>query len=134
MAKMPKEMMDLLKDPQASKVLATADSGGKLNVVPKGSLSAIDEETVAYAFISEGKTEANLKATSKVAAAVFKLGMPPTGYQVKGTFEGFQASGPLFDRFAKMLKGMKIEAKAVGTIKVEEVYSVSLAERGRKVA
>ena len=51
MANMPAELMDLLKDVQASKVLATCDSAGTLNVVPKGSLSPVDEEMIAFAEI-----------------------------------------------------------------------------------
>jgi hypothetical protein len=57
MAKMTKEIMDLLNDPKASKVLAPCDSGGNLNVVPKGSLVAIDEETIAFADIFGGKDQ-----------------------------------------------------------------------------
>jgi len=97
MAKMPKEVMDMLNDPQSSKVLATCDAGGTLNVAPKGSLAAIDEETVAFADIFGDKTNLNLNVTGKTAVAAFKPQLPPTGYQVKGTFQGFQTSGPLFD-------------------------------------
>ena len=131
MAKMPKGVMDLFKDPQASKVLATVDANGTPNVAPKGSLTAVDEETIAFADIAGGKTRANVEATKKVAAAVFKL---PNGYQVKGTLQGFETSGPLFDQFEKMLKSMRLNIQAVGTIKVEEVYSVSPADYGKKLA
>ena len=130
MAKMSKEVMALFKDPQASKVLATVDVEGKPNVAPKGSLTAIDEETVAFADIVGGKTRANLEMNAKVAAAAFKM---PTGYQVKGTFQGFQTSGPLFDKFTQMLKSLGMSPQAVGTIKVEEVYSLSPADRGKKL-
>ena len=132
MAKMPKEVMDIFKDQQALKVLATVDAKGIPNVAPKGSLMAIDEETIAFADIAGGKTRANIEATKKAAATVFK--MPPVGYQVKGTFQGFQTSGPLFDQFAKMLKSLGLNIQSVGTIKVEEVYSVSPADSGKKLA
>ena len=131
MAKMPKGVMDLFKDPQASKVLATVDANGTPNVAPKGSLTAVDEETIAFAEMAESKTGANLEATKKAAITAFKM---PAGYQTKGTFQGFQTSGPLFDQFAKMMKERKIDIKRVGTIKVEEVYSVSPADYGKKLA
>ena len=135
MAKMPKEVIDLLNDPQASKVLATCDAAGTLNVVPKGSLMAVDEETVAFADIMGDKTNINLKATGKAAVAVFKMQMPPLGYQVKGTFQGFQTSGPLFDTFAKQIKEMlKTEIRAIGLIKVDEVYSAAPPKPGTKLA
>ena len=132
MAKIPKEVMDIFKDQQALKVLATVDAQGTPNVAPKGSLMAIDEETIAFADIAGGKTRANIEATKKAAATAFK--MPPVGYQVKGTFQEFQTSGHLFDQFAKMLKSLGLDIKAVGTIKVEEVYSVSPADNGKKLA
>ena len=135
MAKMPAELMDLLKDMQASKVLATCDSAGTLNVVPKGSLSPVDEETIAFADIFGDKTNVNLKATQRAAVAVFKTQLPLAGYQVKGTFQGFQTSGPLFDAFARQLKELlKIDIKAVGVIKVDEVYSVAPPNPGAKIA
>lgn len=126
MAKMPQEAVDLFKDPQASKVLATVDANGAPNVAPKGSLTALDAETIAFADIAGGKTRANLEATKKAAAAVFKM---PVGYQVKGTLQGFQTSGPVFDNFAKMLKSMGMDVQAVGIMKVEEVYSLSPAKK-----
>ena len=135
MAKMPKEVIDMLKDPQASKALATCDEAGKLNVVPKGSLTAVDEETIAFADIFGDKTNVNLKATQKAAVAVFKLELPPVGYQVKGTFQGFQTSGPLFDSFATRIKELfKLDIKALGVISVDEVYATGLPNPGTKIA
>jgi predicted pyridoxine 5'-phosphate oxidase superfamily flavin-nucleotide-binding protein len=135
MAKMPKEVIDLLNDLQASKVLATLDTAGILNVVPKGSLAAVDDETMAFADIMGDKTNINLKATGKAAVAVFKMQMPPLGYQVKGTFQGFQTSGPLFDTFAKQIKEMlKTEIRAIGLIKVDAVYSAAPPKPGTKLA
>ena len=135
MAKMTKEVMDMLKDPAASKVLATCDKAGTLNVVPKGTLTALDEETIAFGDIMGGKTNENLKATGKAAVAVFKMQLPPAGYQVKGTFQGFQNSGPLFENFAKKVKEqIKLDIKAVGVIKVDEVYSAAPPNPGAKLA
>jgi len=135
MAKMPKEVMDMLKDPQAPKALATCDDAAKLNVVPKGTLTAVDDETMAFADIFGDKTNVNLKATQKAAAAVFTMSLPPVGYQVKGTFQGFQNSGLLFDTFAKQVKEMlNLDIKAVGVIKVDEVYAAGVPSPGAKLA
>ena len=132
MAKMPKEVIDLFNDPQASKVIATISSNGIPNVAAKQSLISIDEETIAFAEIADSKTGANLQANKKVAIAVFK--MPPSGYQIKGTFQGFMTSGPLYDQFARVLKERaNVDTKWVGTIKVEEVYSNSVADYGKRI-
>ncbi len=136
MAKMPKEVMDLINErPLVPKVLATCDSSGKLNAVPKGSLFSIDDETLAFADIWGDKTNANLEATSKAAIAVFRMGESLAGYQVKGTFQGFQNSGPLFDNFAQQVKQMlNLDIKAVGVIKIDEVYSAAPPNPGAKIA
>jgi predicted pyridoxine 5'-phosphate oxidase superfamily flavin-nucleotide-binding protein len=135
MAKMPKEVMDMLKDPQSSKVLATCDDAAKLNAVPKGTLTAIDDETLAFADIFGDKTNVNLKATHQAAVAVFSMALPPVGYQLKGTFQGFQTSGALFDTFAQQVKQLlDLDIRAVGTIKVDEVYAAGVPKPGAKLA
>ena len=133
MVKMPKEAMDMFNDPAASKVLATVDEKGVLNVVPIGTLSAISEETIAFAEVFAGKTKENLEKTKKAAATAFKI--PPAGYQIKGTFAGFQTSGALFNKIGKAVKeSLGMDIKRVGMIKVEEVYSVGMPEPGKKIA
>lgn len=120
---MNKEIIDLLNDQAASKVLATVDSNGMPNVVPKGSISAIDENTIAFADIFGDKTNKNLEETKKAAIAVFKQ---MEGYQLKGTFQGFQKSGPIFDKFSKIIKSsLGVDIKGVGIIKVEEIFDLA---------
>ena len=131
MAKMTKEVIDIFNDQSASKALATVDEKGSINVVPKGSLAAINDETLAFADIFGDRTNKNLEERKNVTAVSFKL--PPAGYQVKGTFQGFQTSGPLFDQFAKNIKEkLKMNIKSVGTIKAEEVFSVNPRDAGKK--
>ena len=128
MNKLPKEAMDLFNDPQASKVIATVDANGKPNVAAKGTLMAVDEETIAYSEMAGAKTRANLESTKKAAVLVFK---GRTTYQVKGDFQGFQTSGDVFGQVAKQVKErLNIDIKNVGIIKVEEVYGIG----GRKIA
>jgi uncharacterized protein len=134
MAKMPKEVMDLFNDPSSAKVLATAGADLEVNAVPKGSVRALDEERLAFADIFGGKTNKNLEANKKVSALAFKMN-PVAGYQIKGTFLGFQTSGDLFDRFAREVKErIKLGIKAVGTIRVDEVYAVAPPQPGKKIA
>jgi len=134
MAKMTKEVMDLFNDPNSAKVLATAGTALEINAVPKGSLRAIGEDLMAFADIFGDKTNKNLVVNKKVSALAFKTN-PLAGYQIKGTFLGFQTSGELFDRFAKEIKErIKLGIRAVGTIKVEEVYAVAPPQPGKKIA
>jgi hypothetical protein len=134
MAKMSKEVMDVFNDPKSVKVLATAGTILEIDAVPKGSLRALDEELIAFADIFGNKTNQNLEVNKKVAALAIRMD-PVAGYQIKGTFQGFQTSGELFDRFAKEIKErIKMNIKAVGTIKVDEVYAVAPPQPGKKIA
>ena len=133
MVKIPKEVMDLLTAPDAAKMLATVDAKGVPNVVPVWSIRSMDPETIAFAEIFIKHTKENLLKTKKAAIAVFKG--PMVGYQLKGTFIGFQTSGPLFDGFAKAIKDqMKLDIKSVGVIKVDEVFAASPGADSKKLA
>jgi hypothetical protein len=51
------------------------------------------------------------------------------------SFLGFQTSGELFDRFAKEIRErINLVMKAVGTIRVDEIYAVAPPEPGKKIA
>jgi hypothetical protein len=135
MARMPKEVMEVFNDPNSAKVLATAGSTAlEVNAVPKGSLRAVSEEVIAFADIFGDKTNKNLQLNKKVSALAFQTN-PVAGYQIKGTFIGFQTSGELFERFAKMVKErINLDIRAVGTIRVDEIYAVAPPEPGKKIA
>jgi len=127
MAKLPEEAMDVFNDPKAIRVIATVDASGKPNVAAKGSLMAIDEETIAYAEMYGVKTKANLESTKKAAVLAIK---DRAAYQVKGDFQGFQTSGDVFGQVSKLAKErFNLDIKNVGIIKIEEVYS-----RGKQIA
>jgi predicted pyridoxine 5'-phosphate oxidase superfamily flavin-nucleotide-binding protein len=91
----PKEVVDVLSASDSAKMLATVDAKGIPNVVPVWSIIAVDTETIAFAEFFIKKTKENIEKNKQVAIAVFKGLM--TGYQLKGTFSGFQTSGPVFD-------------------------------------
>jgi predicted pyridoxine 5'-phosphate oxidase superfamily flavin-nucleotide-binding protein len=125
--------MDVLSASDSAKMLATVDGKGIPNVVPVWSIVAVDPETIAFAELFIKKTKENLEKNKQVAIAVFKG--PMTGYQLKGTFSGFQTSGPIFDSFAKkIMEAMKMQIKSVGIIKVTEVFSASPGQDSKKLA
>ena len=135
MTRMSKEVMNVFNDPGSAKVLATAGSSAlEINAVPKGSLKAVSEEVIAFADIFGDKTNKNLQLNKKVSALAFKMN-PVAGYQIKGTFLGFQTSGDLFDKFAKEVKEkIELDIRAVGTIRVDEIFAVAPPDPGKKVA
>ena len=133
MVSIPKEVMDVLSASDSSKMLATVDAKGVPNVVPVWSIVALDSETIAFAELFIKKTKENLEKSKQVAIAVFKG--PMTGYQLKGTFTGFQKSGPIFEDFSKkIMEAMKMQIKSVGIVKVDAVFSASPGQDSKKLA
>jgi len=139
MAKMPKQVMDLFNDPEAVKFLATVDAEGKPNCAFIASLMAPGEDMLIFADMMMNKTKKNLTDTRKVAATVYKS--PWSSYQVKGTFEGFQRSGLLYDmaqtlsKESPQLRGkVYFYIKQVGVIRVEEVYLSQVPLPGKRIA
>ena len=139
MAKMPKQVMDLFNDPEAVKFLATVDAKGKPNCALIASLSAPSEDMLIFADLMMNKTKKNLTNTKKVAATVYKA--PWSSYQVKGTFEGFQRSGLLYDlaqalsKESPLLRGkVYFYIKQIGVIRVEEVYLSQVPIPGKRIA
>lgn len=139
MVKMPKQVMDLFNDQSAIKFLSTVDPEGIPNVALIASLTTADEETLAFADVMMNKTKKNLTLSKnvpkKVAAVVYKPLMAQ--YQVKGTFLGFQTSGPLLDAYKKSELDVLRQASSilsVGTIKVEEVYLSQPPLPGKRIA
>jgi predicted pyridoxine 5'-phosphate oxidase superfamily flavin-nucleotide-binding protein len=133
MVNIPQEVIDLLTAPDSAKMMATVDTQGAPNVVPIWSITPVDSETIAFAELFIINTKQNLQDNKKIAIAVFKG--PMTGYQLKGTFIGFQTSGPVFDNFSKkVMEAMKLQVKSVGIVKVDGVFSASPGQNSKKLA
>lgn len=134
MAKMPPSVVEKFADPTAAKFMATVDEEGTPNVVPMLSIMPLGEETLVFADLMMNKTKTNLLATGKVAVAV--MNNQQIAYQVKGTFQGFQTSGPLCDAYASN-PAMRYNAysgpRGVGVISVDEVYTACPPLPGKKI-
>ncbi|APV45319.1 hypothetical protein Dform_02006 [Dehalogenimonas formicexedens] len=139
MAKMPKEVIDLFQDASVPKMVATVDKKGELNVTPKTSMTAVDAETLAFADLygKTTRTFKNLEETKKVAIVAVKIPIAPpfTTIQVKGTFQKYETSGPLFDKFAEGLKkAMGVDITGVGVVHVDSIFSQAPQDKGKKLA
>lgn len=133
MAQMPKAVMDALADPGAMKMVGTVSSSGVPNAVIVNTMAALDPEAIAFADLRLGKTKANLNETGKLTVTVLRPNRE--AYQIKCSFQGFEETSPLAAEWNEMIYGrMRIQIKAVGIGKVEEVYSACLADAGAKLA
>jgi predicted pyridoxine 5'-phosphate oxidase superfamily flavin-nucleotide-binding protein len=128
----PKEVVEVLNAPDSVKILATADEKGMPNAVPVYSIVPIRDDTVAFAEIFIMHTKQNLAKNKNVNLTVFKASS--TAYQLKGTFDGFQTSGQLFDNFAKKMAERKMPMKSVGLIKINKVFAASPGQGSKKLA
>jgi predicted pyridoxine 5'-phosphate oxidase superfamily flavin-nucleotide-binding protein len=134
MATMPPSVMEKFADTEAAKFMATIGEDGLPNVVPILSVMPFGEETLVFVDIMMNKTKKNLLANKKAAVSV--LTKEGISYQVKGTFEEFQTSGPLFDMFAShpLLKYNAYSGpRAVGTIHVDAVYTACPPLPGKRI-
>ncbi len=128
MAKLPEKAMELFNDVQAMKIIATVDATGKPHLTPKGTMMAIDDETIAYSEMAGGKTKANLEATKQAAVLACK---ELKAWKVRGVLQGVHTCDDVFEQFKKTVKEkLGLDINNVVTIKVEEVYTSS----GKQVA
>jgi len=144
----PKEVLEILNAQDSIKVLASVDENCVPNAVYVGSMKPINDDTLAFAEEHIIHTKHNLEKTGKASVTVLSRWglsadgqiLPVNAYQLKGTFLGFQTSGPLFDEFSKHVaemraRGLKLPPlKSVGTIRVDEVYAASPGAGSEKLA
>ena len=132
MVSIPKDVVEVLNAPDSVKILATADEKGMPNAVPVYSIVPVSDDTIAFAEIFIIHTKQNLEKNKNANVTVYKA--PATAYQLKGTFDGFQTSGPIFDNFAKKMAERKMPIKSVGLIKINEVFAASQGQGSKKLA
>jgi predicted pyridoxine 5'-phosphate oxidase superfamily flavin-nucleotide-binding protein len=130
-----KPIADKFRDPTAVKILSTVDNEGNPNAAVIGSLFIIDDETIGFADMMVNKTKQNLNSNGKASVLIW---VPPlASYQLKGSFEGWLKSGPIYDAFnsSPMMRLQNVgNAKAIGLIKVKEIYLSMMPKAGQRIA
>jgi hypothetical protein len=125
MAKLTAEIKEFLSQGRLAYV-ATCAKDGVPNVVPKGSLGALDEEHLVFADLYSQKTRRNLEQNPRVAVAVVNPA-GYVGYQFKGTAE-LVDSGEAFERALEIVDSIRMDRSKVKyavIIKVEEIFDLS---------
>ncbi len=134
MAKLPEELVNLLKDFEAVKVVSTLNADGSPHTVAKGSLTTLDEENI---YFNEGldtyQNNKNLVRSiwfnKPIAINVTK---GPISYQIKGKPYKCLITGPIFKQFllkARERRGPDADIAAVWIIIPEEIRNESPAIR-----
>lgn len=137
MVEIPKEIADLFNDLDSIKFLGTVDEGGTPNAVIIESLACppmADDDMLTFADMWIDKTRKNLETTRKATATVYKP--PMQSFQLKGTFQGYETSGPIYEFYNEFIEQVKYNCyqnfDRIGKIKVEEVYLAQPPVPGKK--
>ncbi len=130
--KIPKEIMELLNDQEATKVLTSVSIEGIPHTIVVGSTMAPQEDLICAAEIMMHNTAQNLEAYPNVTVLAVK-GME--SYQVKAKVKGCQTEGPLFDNVKAELKKLGLPCRGVWLFEPIEAYNQSAgANAGKKIA
>ena len=107
----------------ANKMWVLATAGNIPNAVPIYFTKVLDDNRLMLVDVFMKKTLENIKDNSKVAVAVYNA-EKLQGYQLKGTAT-YLSEGPLVNQGNTMASALKLTAKGVITINVEEVLVTS---------
>jgi len=126
MAAMPEEVIQIVNDPKAGKILATVRPDGSPHVIHVGSIIAPAPTTIAFGAVLMKHTSENLEAMKKKGAMASVLVFSGLkSYQIRGKIKDAIKSGPLFDKMNEELKKLGLKAGTVWTMEVAEVYNQS---------
>ena len=133
-AQLTQEVIDLLRDTETTKVLATLDADGFPHAVVKQSLQPGDDGTILYLELLESsRTNKNLVRSiwfdQKVAVAV--TGKGGQSYQIKGKPVKSLITGPLFQEHYAAIRKRRGDADlaAVWVIEPEEIINETFVNR-----
>lgn len=134
--KIPLELKGLLEDPESVKVLTTTDKDGVPHTVFKASLTALDEDFLAYVELFESsQSQKNMLQSlwfrKPVAIALCKGGL---AYQIKGEPYRLVIEGPLRDRFFQQVWKRIPEVNPCGVwlIRPKEIIDESYQTQQKK--
>ncbi|WP_111708215.1 pyridoxamine 5'-phosphate oxidase family protein [Lutibacter citreus] len=130
--KMPQEVIRLLNDNEATKVITSVSSKGIPHTIVVGSTMAPQEDLVCAAEILMQKTASNLKENPNVSVLAVK-GM--VSYQVVAKVKDHQTEGVIFDKVKADLEKKGLPCRGVWLFEPTEAYNQSAGpDAGKKIA
>jgi len=135
MVSLPENVMNLVNDPTASKVVATIGAHG-VHAIPVGSVIAAGPDMVAFGAILMKRTSKNLEDMQANGDDVSVVVMKEVeSYEIKGAVTGYVTEGPLFDKMNENLKKIGLQARGVWTLAPSGVWNQSANyDAGKKIA
>jgi len=139
MVKLPKEVIDLLREPQTIRVLTTTGEDGLPHTVFKGSMTALDEETLAFIeLLDPSRTNKNmLRNLWDKKTVVVSLFDPQDNcsYQIKGLPYKYVEEGPIWEQFLEETWKIMPDVNPAGVwlIRPQSVFNEGYSERLQEV-
>ena len=132
MVSIPANVISFLKRPESVKVMSTSSSGGVPHVIVCGSVSVIDEGTLAVGEVMMRVTSENLRANG---LAEFLVVNGADAYQIDAKVREYQTEGETLDELNVKLDRKHLKAKALWVFDVTGVTVASAShEAGKKIA
>lgn len=121
MARIPEAVQQFLEEGRLAYV-ATASPEGVPHCVPKGSMDTLDPETLVFADLYSGVTQANIESNPNVAITIVN---PPAyrGYLFKGTAT-IVPRGKEFDEIAAKAQRCQLHYKRAHHLVTVHVHQV----------
>ncbi|WP_400204112.1 hypothetical protein [Candidatus Methanomassiliicoccus intestinalis] len=136
MVSLPENVMKLVNDPSAVKILATADAQGNVHAIQVGSLSAPDANTIVFGAVlmkTTGKNLENMKANGKKMSILVSGGKE--SYSISASIKDYQTSGPVVDGMNEHLAAIHLRAAGVWIVEPAEVFDQGASPNaGNKIA
>ena len=119
-------VIDMVRRPETSKIMATVDPDGTPHAIVCGSLMVPDPLTIAVGKVWMKRTEDNLLNGSK---AEFLVWYGKTAYSIPCTARERIDAGPILDRFKEVLSAKNMVPDAVWVFDVQSVFDESATSR-----
>jgi hypothetical protein len=135
MVEIPAQVMAILNDPNAVKIIATKAAESGIHAIRVGSMGAPDSKTVIVGAILMKRTSKNLEAMKqKNELASLLVNKDTVSFEIKAAVKDYVTSGPIFDAMNAKLKAMGLSARGVWIIEPKEVWNQSATyEAGTKI-
>jgi uncharacterized protein len=128
---MPSEVINLLNDQEATKVLTSVSSEGIPHSIVVGSTMAPEPNLICAAEILMQTTSANLKENANITVLAVK---GKESYQVVATVKAHQQEGPLFEKVKAELEKMGMPCRGVWLFEPVEAFDQSAGPNaGKKI-
>lgn len=136
MVSLPENVMKIINDPKASKVLATKSPEGIIHAIHVGSIIAPNPDTIAFAAVLMKETSKNLeemKRKGELASILVILGME--AYQIRVNIKSYETSGPIYEKLSEEIEKLGLKVRGVWITEPAEIWNQSASyEAGKRIA